>query len=239
MTVDSQGNLYGTALSGGSAGFGTVFKVTPDGQLSVLYTFLGGSDGSVPVGGVILDGDGNLYGTTASGGGNANCTGGCGTVFKLSPAGQETIVHSFGAAGDGQSSYSGLVADTRGNFYGVTYAGGAAGAGVVFKVTAKGKESVLYAFAAGNDGANPEGALILDAKGNIYGDTSNGGGSCNCGTVFKLSKNGAEKVLHSFSKSDGGYPYGGLTRDSTGNLFGTTYSGGTHNYGVVYEITSH
>lgn len=198
--------------------------------------------------GLVRDGSGNLYGTTEYGG-----TYNFGAVFKLDPEGNETILHSFaGSPNDGEAPFAGLIADSQGNLYGSTSDGGL-GYGTVFKVTPAGKETVLYRFNGGTDGAVPWGASLLLSGGALYGTTLVGGntsGICQgqgfvpgCGTVFKLDENG-ETVLHSFIGTDGLGPVAGVIRDSGGNLYGTTTSGGDltcnsgFGCGVVYKLDS-
>ena len=223
LIADSKGNLYGTNQGLGcfvNFGCGVVFKLSPDGTYTVLYSFTGGSDGAVPAAGLIADSSGNLYGTTSSGGASGN-----GVVFKLSPDGTETVLHSF-TGSDGSVPVAGLIADSSGNLYGTTSRGGASGNGVVFKLSPEGTETVLHSFTGGSDGANPQAGLIADSSGNLYGTTSGGGASGN-GVVFKLSPAGTETVLHSFTRGyDGANPQAGLIADSSGNLYGTTSSGG-------------
>jgi len=293
---DAAGNLHGTTLLGGPANIGTVFKVDKTGKESVLYNFTGGTDGGNPAGGVITDANGNLYGTTEIGGDlscQVNQMNGCGVVFKLTKAGKLTVLHRFngkdgadpaaplvrdksgnlygttyagggGALGvvfkvsdagkftvlhtfhgaDGADSGAGLWRDESGNLYGTTYAGGSAGGGTVFEVSNSSKERVLYNFTLGTDGGRPGGGLVRDAAGNFYGTTSLGGDlSCNngsgCGTVFKLDSAGKETVLHNFEdKSDGGFPYQTLLRDSSGNLYGTTPGNLEGNWGSVFKLTT-
>ncbi len=198
---------------------------------TVLYSFTGspeGPDGALPDSGLIADSSGNLYGTTVEGGAS-----GQGTVFKLSPGGIETVLHSFtGFPSDGAYPEAGLIADSSGNLYGTTVDGGASGCfgvggvgcGVVFKLSPGGTLTVLHSFTGGSDGATPVAGLIVDSSGNLYGTTPQGGvGSCTrgCGVVFKLSPNGTETVLYSFTGgSDGSGPAGGLITDSSGNLYG-------------------
>jgi uncharacterized repeat protein (TIGR03803 family) len=179
----SDGNLYGTTYFGGSSGFGTVFKVTPGGTETVLYSFAGGSDGEHPYAGVIQGSDGNFYGTTYQGGAS-----GLGTVFKITPSGTETVLHSFaGGSSDGASPEAGLTQGTDGNFYGNTYVGGASSLGTVFEITPSGTETVLHSFAGGSsDGANPTANLIQSSDGNLYGSTGAGGAS-GYGTFFKVT----------------------------------------------------
>jgi uncharacterized repeat protein (TIGR03803 family) len=244
LVLDAAGNLYGTTGAGGgtgcmSFGCGTVFKLDSAGNETVVYRFTGlGGDGALPASGLIRDAAGNLYGTTVEGG---NLTGaclqefsysGCGTVFKVDAAGNETVLYRFtGVRGDGTQPHSGLVRDAAGNLYGTTSGGGAHGHGAVFKLDATGKETVLYSFAAGTDGAGPLAGLVRDARGNLFGTTNGGGGTgclgAGCGTVFEVDTTGREKVLHRFAGADGGNPVGGLIRDAAGNLYGTTSQRGS------------
>jgi len=201
----------------------------------LLYSFHG-PDGCYPVAGpLVQDASGNLYGTTDSGGAF-----GYGTVFKVTPGGTEAVRHSFaGPPSDGQyPEYASLTRDAAGNVYGTTPQAGEFGYGVVFKVTATGTESVLYNFTGGTDGRYPYGGLVRDSAGNLYGTTSNGG-AFGAGVVFKLNPSGTESVLHNFkySSTDGGYPYSKLIRDSAGNLYGTTESGGAFFAGTAFKVT--
>ncbi len=227
--MDKSGNLYGTTVGGGKAGFGTVFEVNNNGQETVLYNFTEGTDGGNPSGGLITDAKGNLYGTASTGGSRF------GTVFKLNAKGKETVLHSFDDT-DGSSPYAGLIMDAKGNLYGTTETGGK-GYGVVFKMNKKGTETVLHTFARGADGAFPYAGLVMDAKGNLYGTTESGG-TPEVGTVFKVDKAGTETVLYSFKRAPDGYgPYGGLVADAKGNLYGAAYDGGTHAFGTVFKVT--
>jgi len=195
VVIDAQGNLYGTTTIGGTFGMGTVFKITPAGSKTTLYSFVGGSDGAYPQAGLTLDANGNIYGTT-SGGGTPNM----GTVFEVTQAGIEKVLYSFSGP-DGNYPYAGVTLDKQGNVYGTTYAGGNfgcpvggvdLGCGTVFKITTAGVESVLYSFTSVPDGSHPVAPLVLDKKGAIYGTTYFGGGdeqncgSPGCGTVFKV-----------------------------------------------------
>jgi uncharacterized repeat protein (TIGR03803 family) len=182
LLLDAEGNLYGTTYRGGTSGLGTVFEITPSGSETVLYSFTGGTDGSLPAAGLFRDVSGNLYGTT-TGGGN-----GYGTVFKVTPDGTETIVHSF-TDSDGYYPIAPLVQDAKGNFYGTTEFGGRHGQGTVFKLTGKGIETVVHSFTGKKDGGSPVAGLIFDTEGNLYGTTSGGGNTkCvgGCGVVFKI-----------------------------------------------------
>jgi len=233
LVLDAKGNIHGTTSQGGKNGFGTVFKVTPSGKETVLYSFEGQPDGAYPWGTLILDAKGNMYGTTSQGG-----TYNDGTVFKLTPSGKETVLHSF-SVGDGETPYAGLVADQKGIMYGTTYYGGAYQGGVVFKITSSGKETVMHSFSGyPTDGYNPHAAIILDGEGNVYGTTFSGG-PFNNGTVFKVTPPYKETVLYSFGGTpDGANPQAALGFDEEGNLYGTTYNGGTGNLGAVFELTA-
>jgi len=225
---DKAGNLYGTTYVGGTDGAGTVFKVDTAGAETVLYSFTGGADGGFPLGGLLRDAKGVLYGTTRSGGDLGN-----GTVFRLAGT-KETVLHSFSVEPDGAEPAGGLVRDDAGNLYGTTVSGGAFASGIVFRIDRTGVETVLYNFCSeGNcaDGATPAAGVIRDAAGNLYGTTVHGGASVlGNGTVFKLDTNGVETVLHSFSGGeDGGSPQAALVRDAAGNLYGTTTFGGDLN----------
>jgi len=212
---------------------------------TVLYSFAAEPASTNP-NGLVRDTKGNLYGTTYGEGNGTSC----GIVFKITPAGTETVLHSFTGGTDGCGPFFGsLVRDSEGNLYGATSSGGSTacggyGCGTVFKVTAKGAENVLYAFTGGTDGDFPIAGLVRDKEGNLYGTTDLGGTS-GCGTVFELTATGTETVLHSFTAgADGAYPYtGGLIRDEKGNLYGTTWYGGAASAcgdsgcGTVFEVT--
>ena len=242
LIQDSQGNLYGVTdfgglLPGGTEGSGTIYKIDKHWQETVLYTFTGGADGDSPRGTIVRDRYGNLYGTTL--GGDEITT--FGTVYKLKANGEFRVLHTFRRGkGDGDSPAGGLVADADGNLYGATWSGGTASVGTVFKVSKWGHESVLYSFRGGADGNTPNGDLLLDQAGNLYGTTSQGG-SFNFGTVFKVDPAGNETVLYSFKGPsptfiDGAYPSGGVVQDGAGNLYGVTWAGGGSNAGTVYKL---
>jgi uncharacterized repeat protein (TIGR03803 family) len=190
LIADSAGNLYGTTVLGGSggcdgSGCGTVFKLAPDGSETVLHAFVGGSDGSGPTSPLVEDASGNLYGTTAIGGGSS-CQGyGCGTVFRIGTNGNEKVLYSFSGTSDGNWPWGNLIIDKAGNLYGTTDVGGS-GSGVVFELAADGTESVLHAFTGNNDGSQPNG-LLADGKGEIYGATGYGGKGGE-GVVFRLKE---------------------------------------------------
>ena len=247
LIFDAAFNLYGTTNFGGggscSLGCGTVFELTPASGSwteSVLYTFTGGSDGREPYARMVFDAAGDLYGTTLLGGNvGAVCSSGCGTVFKLSPGSgkwTESVLYTFEGGSDGASPYDGLTFDTAGNLYGSTYAGGAYGNGTIFKLTpgAGGSwtESRLHAFTGGSDGKYPLGDLILDAAGNLYGTTFQGGAQ-GYGVVFELAPASKgrwkEKVIHTFQNTPAANPIAGLVMDSAGNFYGTTISGAKGN----------
>ncbi len=244
---DPAGNLYGAAAAGGSGGAGTIFTVH-DSHETTVYNFTGGADGQSPVG-LTLGAAGSLYGT-AFWGGSKSCNAGCGVIFKLDKSGGGfAVLHSFSGR-DGANPSGSLVRDKAGNLYGATGFGGGTGCngfgcGTVFKLSSTGKLTVLHRF-SGTDGAAPTGSIVRDAAGALYGTTSFGGGTgCGgfgCGVVFRVDKTGALTVLHSFSGgADGANPQVGLTRDSAGNLYGTTgYGGGTgcggSGCGVVFKI---
>jgi uncharacterized repeat protein (TIGR03803 family) len=229
----SDGNFYGTTQLGGTSNIGTVFKITPAGVETVLHSFAGGTtDGSNP--NALIEGsDGNFYGTTPSGG-----TGGYGTVFKITPAGVETVLHSFAGGTTDGSNPSALIQGRDGNFYGITGGGGTSNNGTVFKITPAGVETVFYSFAGGTtDGAYPSSALIQGSDGNFYGTTYQGG-NAGAGTVFRITSTGVEAVLHSFAEYTDGINPNALIEGSDGNFYGTT-EGGPHPSPLctVFKIT--
>jgi uncharacterized repeat protein (TIGR03803 family) len=226
---DGAGDLYGTTFSGGADGSGTVFKLAVSGEESVLYAFTGSDGGAAPRGGLVYS-DGGLYGTALQGG-SRSCMGlGCGTVFKITADNSEVVLHTFTDSPDGANPEAGLIKDKAGNLYGTTSSGGKYDYGTVYEITA-GVEHVLYSFAGPPDGAFPWGTLVRDAAGNLYGTTVGGGTSTlcgsGCGTIFTLHAGGDASVLYSFSgKADGSSPLGNLSRDGSGNFYGTTLRGG-------------
>ena len=245
----SDGNFYGVTTRGGSTcqeayGSGAVFKITPDGVESVLHSFgASPSDGLTPNGSLIQASDGNIYGATETGGANS-CPyfedNSCGTVFKITLAGVETILYSFGAsASDGFGPLGSLIQASDGNFYGTTISGGANGAGTVFKLTPAGIETVLYSFSGPKPTTPVQGPFLIQASdGNFYGTTVSGGAN-NAGTVFMITPAGVETELYSFgaSASDGSSPAGPLKQASDGNFYGTTTSGGANGAGAAFMIT--
>lgn len=241
LVMDAKGNLYGTTYQGGEHNDGVVYKVAPNGRETILHSFGATStDGSGPANVVlVMDKQGNLYGTTAYGGTNDE-----GTVFKVTAAGVESILYNFGASrSDGITPEAGLTIDSEGNLYGTTVYGGRYEDGTVFRLSRSGTEAILHSFQNnGTDGYNPYAAMIRDSAGNLYGVTYNGGKTCGfttCGTVFEISPTGVETTLHDFADNgtDGIEPQGSLWMDSEGHLFGTTVTGGTGNLGAVFEIT--
>lgn len=298
LTVDAQGDLYGTTSQGGTYGYGTVFELTSAGAEKVLFSFKHGASsfpaggviadakgnfygvtagatktgkqkfcsgtvyelktngkkkmlfcfkdpgsGATPVGDLLKDAQGNLFGTTSLGGMiSFFCPNGCGTVFEVTPHHQETVLHYFiGQGVDGSVPRAGLIQDAQGNFYGTTIFDGVYGGGTVFELSSS-HYGVLYNFSNSgfSDGSSPMAPLLLDALGNLYGTTGHGG-TYGDGTVFKLTPQGVESVLHSFSQTDGQLPVAGLIQDAEGNLYGTTSSGGlyggNYGYGTVFKIT--
>ena len=271
ITMDAAGNLYGTTEYGGRGisdyclmghppGCGTVFELSPrpggGWTESVLYSFTGAADGSQAFGTLISDNAGNLYGTTADGG-----SFGEGTVFELSRGEggdwTKTVLHSFGEGADGSVPYAGVISDSAGNLYGTTTGGGQAGGGIcqidgcgtVFELSPSADgwmETVLYSFnGPPDDGVLPEGSLIMDAAGHLYGTTVFGGPYCGegCGTVFELSPGEGggwtEAILYSFegSPNDGSLPEGSLILDAVGNLSGTPVYGASG--GTVFELSAY
>ena len=229
----TNGAFYGTAPDGGGGG-GTVFEVTPFGQLIALYDF--GAYGIQPVAGLVQASNGNLYGTAAMGGFYS-----CGTLFEITPSGTFTLLHTF-TGGDGCYPYATLVQGGDGNLYGTALAGGAHNgynAGTVFQITPSGTFTLLHVFDK-TDGAGPEGALIQASDGNLYG-TTYGGGAYGKGTIFKMTPSGTVTTLYSFCSQsgcpDGFGPSAGLVQASNGNFYGTTYGGGANQDGTVFSLS--
>jgi uncharacterized repeat protein (TIGR03803 family) len=253
--MNSAGDLYGVTLNGGAqCGCGAIYKIAPNGAESIVYAFKGGKDGASPLGRLALDAKGNLYGTTSAGGVDCNGFGvGCGTVFKFEPAtGKHKVLYSFAGGGsDGVYPAAGVTLGKDGAFYGTAANGGVdcdgagQGCGVVYRVTTKGDEKVLYAFAGGAAGANPAGGVAMDADGALWGTTNNGGIDCDgsgagCGVAYKLSPDGTVTTLHVFKGGeDGAYPRATLYLDGLGGAYGTTVEGGGENDGgVVFRVDS-
>lgn len=227
----SDGNFYGTAPFGGAEDLGTVHRVAPEGDFTVMHSFTQ-TEGCQPVSPLIEGRDGNFYGTAAWCGGS-----GQGTVFRMTSGGEVAVLHAFGSPPeDGAEPLSGLLEAADGNFYGTTYRGGL-GFGTVFRLTPAGEFTVVHRFEGWpSDAAFPDGALIRASNGEIYGLTHYGG-SHNCGTVYRLRAEGTPpKLLHEFDCFDGYQPRGALLQASNGLLYGTTSGGGTGGYGTVFRI---
>jgi len=223
------GNLYSTTAAGGAGDNGAVFKITPAGVVTTLYSFTSGNDGCCPYGGLTLGTDGNFYGTTAFAG-----TYGYGTIFKITPGGTLTTLYSFGY-GDGAYPSSPPVQGRDGNWYGTVNAGGANGEGTVYKMTPAGVLTTLYNFDY-THGGQPFDPLVLATDGNFYG-TTNVGGSGGYGTIFKITPAGKLTVLYSFDGTHGGYPNGALIQGSDRNFYGTAGNYGSNGGGVVFKMT--
>jgi uncharacterized repeat protein (TIGR03803 family) len=227
------------------SGCGVVFRLDKTGKEAVLYAFQGPPhDGRSPFGALLLY-KGVLYGTTLAGGFTGGPCGssdyGCGTVFRLTMADKEKVLHAFtGGTADGANPFGALVVDSAGNLYGTAETGGTSDDGIVYEVRATGKETVRYSFSGGpGDGQLPKGPLARDGSGNFYGTTELGAAS-SLGSVFVLKATRHDTLLHSFSGSDGAYPNAGVIRTATGTLFGSTYQGGsggcTGGCGTVFKI---
>ena len=237
----ADGHLYGTTRLGGTAGWGTIFEITPSGKLTTLYSFCsqnGCTDGAYPEAALVQTTDGNFYGTTGYGGAN-----GWGTVFRLTLDGPLTTLYSFCSqtgCPDGQDPRGALVQGTNGDFFGISYEGGANGSGTVFKITPSGTLTTLHSFAGyPTDGGNPYAALLQATDGALYGTTRFGGANA-VGTVFRITPGGVLTTLHSFCSEvgcpDGGNALAGLVQDTNGRLYGTTSAGGTNGYGTVFNL---
>jgi len=253
LTFDSAGNAYGTTAGGGEFDFGAVFKLTPSDAgwvQTVIYSFAGGNDGLDPHGGVTIGPDGALYGTAVAGGNAGICAGdGCGVVYRLALVGDQWLqstIHNFKGDNDGWGPGSRVVFDAAGNLFGTTPNGGRHSAGTIFMLTptpgGAWHKRTIHSFTGGKDGATGSmGDLIFDAAGNIYGVTEQGGAN-GVGTVYKLSPSPTGHwtltTLYAFKgMPDGGNPYGGLIWDSAGNLYGTSYYGGSVGMGTAFQLT--
>ncbi len=254
LTLDGQGNLYGTTPYGGASNAGTVFKLNSNGKESVLHSFCfqaNCTDGESPGSDLLLDSQGNLYGTTVQGGANYNGVYGAGTVFEVSSTGTETVLYSFCSkpkCTDGSEPFAGLAMDSQGNFYGTTHSGGGSSracenlpCGTVFRLSrahGENKETRLYSFTGKSDGGDPSSVLLRDAHGNLYGTSTFLSGD-GWGTVFRVALAGGkwtQTALYHFSGRPGAGPYGGLVMDAQGNLYGTTNGGGTYDAGTVFKL---
>jgi len=236
LIQDTNGNLYGTTEAGLSSSYGAVFKITPSGKLTTLYNFCsqsGCTDGAYPWAGLVQATNGNFYGATYEGGAYDE-----GAVFKITPSGELTTLHSFDGT-DGAYPYAGLIQATNGNLYGTTSYGGANSGGTVFKITPSGTLTTLYSFCSQSgctDGESPLAGLVQAADGNFYGTTYEGG-AYDEGTVFKITPSGKLTTLQSFNGTDGYYPYAVLIQATDGNFYGTASLGGAYGDGTVFKIT--
>ena len=235
VIADQSGNLYGATSGGGTNGLGIVFKLAPTGVETILHTFQGiccGSDGSFPYTSLVVDKQGNMFGTTMKGGNSSDL----GTIFRITPSGVESLVHAFSGAMDGSEPLLGLVSGGKGVLYGATGLGGDQNAGVAFRMTSDGTETVLHEFGSGSDGQQAQGWIVLDDAGTIYGTTETGGGSANAEIVYKIDKSGTESILHVFNGADGENP---VSVSLVGNdLYGITSFGGANADGTVFKISS-
>lgn len=243
LTRDATGNLYGITIDGGNSngpcqphGCGVVFRLSPAGK-EAIYSFTGGTtDGAHPMGSVVLDSTGNVYGTTNDGG-----SFGQGIVFEISKSGKETVLYNFaGGTADGCNPEGGLIQDSEGNLVGTTSSCGTTGYGNVFKLTKQGVETVWHNFMGPpSDAGYPYLTnVLLDAQGNLYGVTYHGGQS-DRGAVYKLRANGTVSLLYGFTGgADGGFAGGDVAMDGDGNLYGTTQDGGTFGVGTVWKVST-
>jgi uncharacterized repeat protein (TIGR03803 family) len=252
LVQSANGDFYGTTVSGGANGYGTVFKITPGDKPTILYSFCSQgvypacTDGASPYAGLVQAANGDIYGTTYSGGAH-----GGGTVFRIIPGGALTMPWysfcSLSGCTDGSGPMAGLVQATNGNFYGTTSSGGAgASDGTVFKITPTGELTTLYSFCSQSgctDGYGPEAGLVQATNGNFYGTTSDGGAH-GYGTVFEITPGGKLTPLHSFCSQgvypecmDGAFPYAALVQATDGDFYGTTLEGGANGYGAIFKIT--
>jgi uncharacterized repeat protein (TIGR03803 family) len=256
LVQGTDGNLYSTASSAGSGGYGTVFKLSTDGAFTTLFSFYRG-DGATPYAALAQGTDGNFFGSTTVGGKKTmstkrNCgSPRCGTLFEITPDGTLTSLHQFQDQADGSDPYGALVQGVDGDFYGT--ARGVSSepeTGRVFKISADGKLTALHNFCAQGscvDGDQPYAGLALGADGNFYGTTYTGGANQNsycftgCGTIFKITPGGTFTIIYDFCSkpncTDGTVPYSGLLQGRDGNFYGTTYGGGANNFGTVFSIT--
>jgi uncharacterized repeat protein (TIGR03803 family) len=248
LTQDAAGNIYGIA-EGGTGGAGTLYKVSPTGQGTVLFAFQGGltnTDPKLPAGGVLLGANGDIFGAAQFGNSQA-CEIGCGSIFRLDSAHQLHSLHNFTGRADGSNPIGPLVRDADGNLFGVAQSGGrrlcpeffltpGTGCGVVFKIDSQNRFTILHRFRGQAGGAVPQGGLLLDGAGNLFGTTLKGGIDEN-GIIFKIAKDGAYSVLHRFTQAEGQNPNGGLVADPAGNLFGTAQLGGDQQLGTAFELS--
>jgi len=234
LIADATGNFYGTTSACGASNYGTVFKLTAAGQETTLHSFVGGpNDGASPYyGRLALQSSGNIIGTTSMGGANE-----LGTLFELTAAGKLTLLHSFaGGSKDGCYPYGTPAMDKSGNFYGTTEECGSADFGTVWKISAKGAETILHSFAGTKtDGGYPCAGVVMDTSGNLYGDAAVGG-TAQGGVLYELSKAGKLSLLHSFSSTTDATPFGSILRTPKGVIYGTTEGNGEAGYGTVWSF---
>ena len=233
LVLGSDGKFYGTTAEGGTSGLGTVFKVTSTGTLAILHSF-SGMDGEIPYAALVEWVDGSYYGTTQFGGTIGT---GYGTVFKVTPSGTFTSLHSFDNSTDGYEPFAGLLLGSTGELYGTTGGGPGADFGTVFKISSKGAYKLLHTF-IDSDGWEPEGVLMQANSGKLYGTTLRGGAD-GLGEVFTITTGGTLNLLHSFATvTEGSSPTAGLIQGSDGNFYGTTLGGGTFGQGNIFEMNS-
>jgi uncharacterized repeat protein (TIGR03803 family) len=230
----TDGNLYGTTAAGGANYFGSVFKITPDGAFTTLYNFCsqpGCLDGELPQAGLIQAYNGDLYGTTNSGGAS-----GAGTIFKITRGGALTTLYSFNGTDAGYPT-AGLVQAAHGDLYGTTTQGGPyLYDGTIFQITPSGAFTLLHTF-SGTDGNYPSAALVRGADGDLYGTTQEGGASTGTGTIFKITPNGTLTTLHIFNGTDGEDPGAPLIQAGDGNFYGVTQFDTGAGHGTIFKIT--
>ncbi|MGA7155613.1 MAG: choice-of-anchor tandem repeat GloVer-containing protein [Acidobacteriaceae bacterium] len=238
----SDGSFYGTTEYGGTSGYGTVYKITPSGSFTLLYSFPSitdsegnfSSEGSDPSGSLVEGSDGNFYGMTGFGGAN-----GWGTVYQVTPSGAFTLLHTFARVADnGMYGFGNLIQGSDGKFYGMAGSGGASDAGIVFTITPSGSFTLVYSFTGTNsDGGGPGGSLVEGSDGNFYG-MAEGVTIPVYGTVFQMTPSGSVTLLHSFTGADGKFPYGSLVEGSDGSLYGFTSRGGASDDGTLFKLVS-
>jgi uncharacterized repeat protein (TIGR03803 family) len=230
LAVGKDGNLYGTASGGGTRYAGSIFKLTPAGAFTSLYSFQGGQSGAYPYGALAQAADGNFYGTTVEGG-----IYGYGTLFRMSPAGSVSFLYSFNAGGPGAFPLDGLTLGPDGNYYGTAEQGGLVGYGSVFRLTTNGTVSTVFGFSGDADGAYPYAGLTLGSDGKLYGTTQLGGPN-GYGTIFQLGIDGVLTTLFSFGYTNGADPAAGIVRAPDGTLYGATYTAGPGGYGTIFQL---
>jgi uncharacterized repeat protein (TIGR03803 family) len=233
----NDGNLYGLNTEGGSAGLGTIFRMTPGGKVTVLHSFTGGDDGSNPQSLLVQAADGTFYGTTNSGGT------GWGVVFHMTADGTVTSLHTFSGQADGGLPQGSLIQGSDGNLYGTTVFGGDTlhcniyflGCGIVFKITPDGVLTTLHTFS--KDSASPHAGLVQGRDGNLYGTTSSDITGSTGGSVFRITPDGRYTELYKMSATDGLLPTAALLQGSDGDFYGTAFAGGAYGYGTLFKVS--